>query len=186
VPGAHNVLNAQAALAVARFLGVPLKKAQKSVQKFSGTWRRFELKGKTQKEVKVYDDYAHHPTEIQATLRAARERFPESRLSVIFQPHLYSRTQSLLGEFAESFNDADRVILLPIYAAREKKEKSFKPKALVDALKKKHPHVIFAKDFKTAGKEVLKDMGKEDVVMTMGAGDVYKIADKLVSSRKTG
>jgi UDP-N-acetylmuramate--alanine ligase len=111
VPGDHNLSNAAAVLAVADILKIPRAKAKKSLEGFSGTWRRFEDKGMTKKGVRVFDDYGHHPTEVKATLKGARDMFPDKKITVIFQPHLYSRTKQHLEEFADSFSNADQVIM---------------------------------------------------------------------------
>jgi len=141
IPGEHNIQNALACLATANVLGVNHNDAVKSLNNFEGTWRRFEYKGQTKKKTLIYDDYAHSPAEIQATLKGAREFFRNSdvsqkqnkKITVIFQPHLYSRTKIFLDDFAKSFSNADRIIILPIFAAREKEDteinsKNVKPK----------------------------------------------------------
>ncbi len=121
VPGKHNVANALAALAVAQLLGLPLHEAAQALGKFTGTGRRFEVRGEVA-GVTVIDDYAHHPTEIKATLAAARSRYPGRRVWAVWQPHTYSRTRSLMDDFINSFEDADEVIVTEIYAAREPKQ----------------------------------------------------------------
>ena len=119
VPGEHNRQNAKTAFAVAKVLGIDLKKAEKSLAQFAGTWRRFEYKGKTKSGALIYDDYAHNPQKVKAALQGAREMFPDKKIKVVFQPHLFSRTKLLLNEFATAFTDADEVILAPIFPARE-------------------------------------------------------------------
>jgi len=135
VPGAYNILNAKAAFAVSNILNIPREDALDALSQFNGTWRRFEFKRKTSYGVLVYDDYAHHPTEIKAVLKAARELFSDKKIIAIFQPHLYSRTKLLLNEFAESFKDADEVLIAPIYAAREKKIRGVNSDILAQKIK---------------------------------------------------
>jgi UDP-N-acetylmuramate--alanine ligase len=137
IPGLHNRKNAACALAVAEILHIDSASAQEKLTDFSGTWRRFDFKGTTSNGVLVYDDYAHHPTEIMATLSGARELFKDKKLVVIFQPHLFSRTKSLFKEFSESFADADEIILLPIYKAREVDDGTVSSKQLMEEMKKK-------------------------------------------------
>jgi len=178
IPGEYNKENASFAFAVADILGIDKMKAMKSLKNFSGTWRRFEYKGKTKNGALIYDDYAHHPTEIKAALSRAREFFSKKKIFVVFQPHLYSRTKILLNDFAEAFKDADEVILAPIYAAREKFDPSISFEILVKKIK--NAKVASFNDFSKIGKYLFKKLKKENVLITMGAGDVYKIVEKLV------
>lgn len=183
IPGQHNIKNAKAALAVSKILKINLSISLKALHEFRGTWRRFEYKGKTKNGVLVYDDYAHHPTEIRAMLKAARElriKNKELRIFAVFQPHLYSRTKFLLDEFAKSFNDVDCVIVAPIYAAREQKDKKISSEILADKIKKHSPNTIYIKSFKETENFLRKNARKNDIIITMGAGDVFKIAQNLV------
>lgn len=184
VPGEHNRENAAAALSVARAFGVEEEKTRTLLRTFEGTWRRFEHKGDIQGGVKVYDDYAHHPTEIRATLAAAREKFSNTRIIAVFQPHLYSRTRSLFSEFAQAFDDADDVIVLPIYKAREAVDSSISSSQLVEEIKKNHPSARFEptheKAISALKAETSTQTGNGAVIVTIGAGDVYKVADALV------
>ncbi len=180
VPGIHNKKNAAAAFALAISLGIDPKAAQKSLESFAGTWRRFEYKGLTQNGAKVYDDYGHHPTEIRATLQGARELYPRERLIVAFQPHLYSRTKLLLEEFSESFGLADEVILGPIYAAREVDDGNVSSELLATKIAGKGG---FAKSIDTldgVANYLISNSKKGDVIIVMGAGDIYEVADKIV------
>ncbi|MFH0755533.1 MAG: UDP-N-acetylmuramate--L-alanine ligase [bacterium] len=177
-PGKHNKENASFAFAVADILGIDKMKARKSLEDFSGTWRRFEYKGKTKSGALVYDDYAHHPTEIKATLSGTREFFGKKKIFVVFQPHLYSRTKILLNDFAKVFKDADEIVLAPIYAAREKFDSSISSEILVK--KTKNTKAISLNNFDEIEKYLLKKLKKENVLITIGAGDVYKIGEKLV------
>ncbi len=178
IPGEHNKKDAALALAVASALGIDQEKAKASLAAFAGTWRRFEYKGETKSGVAVYDDYGHHPTEIKATLAGARELFPQRRIIVAFQPHLYSRTKLLLDEFAASFSDADTVLLAPIYAAREPAD----PSISSDILAKKIPDtkaLLFA-NFSALESYCAEHLKKGDVLITMGAGDIYKVGDTFL------
>jgi UDP-N-acetylmuramate--alanine ligase len=121
VPGQHNVRNALAVLAIIGVLGLSRKKAAQALGEFTGTGRRFELRGEVN-GIRIFDDYAHHPTEIRATLSGARARFPEARIWAVWQPHTYSRTKTLFLDFARAFKDADQVIVTEVYAAREPKQ----------------------------------------------------------------
>jgi len=182
VPGEHNRMNAAAALAVADFLNIEEEIAQKSIAQFSGTWRRLEKRGETKEGVIIYDDYAHHPTEIKASLEALRELFPvgKKKITVIFQPHLYSRTKALFNDFAKSFKGADNIYLLPIFFAREEKDESISSEKLASAISLAGDKVKAFPDFESAEKFVKElNLGKNDVFVTMGAGEAYKIADKV-------
>lgn len=181
VSGEHNIKNAKAALAVARILGVDEKEACAFLAQFQGTWRRQEFKGKTTNGASVYDDYAHHPTEIRATLQGFRAKFPERRLRVVFQPHLYSRTKLLLDEFAQSFGDADEVLVAPIYAARETPDPSISAAVLATRIQEQGTPAR-ACSFGEA-KEYVSSAGADDIILTMGAGDVYKIGEELVDRK---
>ncbi|MBI3632704.1 MAG: UDP-N-acetylmuramate--L-alanine ligase [Candidatus Vogelbacteria bacterium] len=182
VLGKHNIENAKAAMAVAHVLGISEQIAVKSLNDFSGTWRRFEYKGKTKLGAHIYDDYGHHPTEIKATLRGAREHFVDQKIVAIFQPHLYSRTKLLLDEFATSFNDADELILLPIYAAREAEDKEISSQILAKAVTRQ---ISKSKNFKLKNVTVAHDQSEAislipteaDIILTIGAGDVTNVSD---------
>ncbi len=193
-PGKHNVKNAKAALSVSQALKVNKTIASRSLNSFNGTWRRFEYKGKTKTGVLVYDDYAHHPTEIQATLQGARDYFKEKKIIAVFQPHLYSRTKLLLAEFARSFNNADEVMITDIYAAREKKDKTISGKDLAENIRRYNKNAQYISSFDKIGKFLIKNTQKGDVIITVGAGDVFKIGESLLllnyaqkeSSKKQG
>jgi UDP-N-acetylmuramate--alanine ligase len=182
VPGEHNRLDAAAAFAVADFLKIPEENIKKSLAEFSGTWRRLEKRGETKEGTIIYDDYAHHPTEIKASIEGLRELYPEGnkKITVVFQPHLYSRTKALFNDFAKSFKGVDKVILLPIYFAREDKDESVSSGKLAEAICQNGEKAIAFTDFELA-EEYLKGQKfeKDDVFVTMGAGEAYKIADKV-------
>lgn len=182
VPGTHNKLDAALALALADFLHLDMNKAKKSLSAFEGTWRRLEKKGKTEDGSIVYDDYAHHPTEIRASLQALRELYPRGgkRITVLFQPHLYSRTKALFKEFTECFADADNVFILPIYFAREEKDPSISSEILATGIREKRGEAVSFSDFKSA-EEWLKGMkfDEKDIIVGMGAGEQYQVIERV-------
>ena len=186
VPGSHNLSNAQAVLSVAKAINIKEQKTRELLKKYAGTWRRFEYKGKISpagrgKGVLIYDDYAHHPTEVKTTLKAMREKFSNKKIIVVFQPHLYSRTKLLLNDFAKSFDYVDNIIVTDIYAAREKNDKSIHAKDLVEAIKKQKVRAQYISDFKDIIKYLKKNIREENVIITIGAGDVYKVGESLIS-----
>jgi UDP-N-acetylmuramate--alanine ligase len=181
VPGEFNVLNALGALVVVDLLGLDVERAAKSLQEFSGAGRRFEVLGEAG-GVLVIDDYGHHPTEIKATLAAARARYPKRRLWAVWQPHTYSRTQLLLAEFGTSFKDADQVIVTKVYAARETLPDGFSHKQIVDAIKNRKTHLVRELD-ETAG-FLLEKVKPGDVVIVFSAGDAVEISALLYSTLK--
>jgi UDP-N-acetylmuramate--alanine ligase len=182
IPGEHNRKNAALALAVADFLKIDEKIAQKSLSEFTGTWRRLEKRGITEAGTIIYDDYAHHPTEVRASIEGLRELYPvgNKRITIVFQPHLYSRTKALFDDFAKCFHGADKIVLLPIYFARENPDESISSGKLAKAICENGDKAIAFIDFELA-EEYLKGQtfGKDDVFITMGAGEAYKVADKL-------
>ncbi len=179
-PGDFNIENAQSAKTVVLelFDDVGHDILDKSLSDFKGTWRRFEYKGVTRNGTTIYDDYAHHPTAIKKTIEMAKETFEGKKLIVIFHPHLYSRTKDFFDEFAESLTHADTTMVLPIYAAREKNDKSVSSEKLVELINKKGGSATFVQDFNIA-KNRLKKYDKDVVIITMGAGDVYKVGEEL-------
>lgn len=180
VPGAHNIKNAKASLSLAQILRVKKPLAVKALDNFKGTWRRFEYKGSVN-GVLIYDDYAHHPTEIQTTLKGARDYFKRKKIWVIFQPHLYSRTKLLFDEFAKSFNNTDEIIIADIYAAREKNDKTIHSKKLAEQIRKHNKNAQYIKSFDKIKDFLLGNAKDGDVIITIGAGDVFKIGESLLS-----
>ncbi|MEX1026559.1 MAG: UDP-N-acetylmuramate--L-alanine ligase [Candidatus Paceibacterota bacterium] len=182
VPGKHNKENAQAALAVAAFLRISEKTARQALAGFKGTWRRFELKGTHSSGALLYDDYAHHPSEIRATLAAFREKYPDKRLRVVFQPHLYSRTEQLLESFAGSFEIADEVLLAPVYAAREQPAAGVDHRRLADAIAEQNDQkkVQALDSFGEVIGLIEGSLDANDVVVTLGAGDIHTIHSHFV------
>ena len=178
VNGDHNVSNALSAIAVADLLGVPFSKIKEGLKSFHGTDRRFEYKGETN-GVTIIDDYAHHPTEIAATLTAATH-YPHREIWCIFQPHTYTRTYNHLDDFAKVLSEADHVILLDIYASREKDTGLVSSKDLRDKIEALGGVVTYCPTFNDAEKYAVDNCRKGDMLITMGAGDVYKIGEKLV------
>lgn len=182
VPGEHNRKNAALAIAIAETLGIELEIAQKSLSEFTGTWRRLEKRGTTEDGTIIYDDYAHHPTEVRASIEALRELYPtgEKKLTIVFQPHLYSRTKALFDDFTKCFHGADQIILLPIYFAREDPDPSISSGKLAEAICQNGDKAIAFTDFELAEAYIKgQTFGKDDVFVTMGAGEAYKVADHL-------
>ncbi len=177
IPGKHNLANAQAGFCAAQALGINQKYILEALKEFSGTWRRFEYKGKTEQKALIYTDYAHHPTEIKATLAAAREKYPDKKIIAVFQPHLYSRTKLLLNDFAQSFDQIDKIIVTDIYAAREKIDKSIHSQDLVEKIGEKAEYIS---DFDEIVEKVNKQADENTLILILGAGDIYLLADKLV------
>jgi len=181
IPGEHNIANAGAALAVADILTISRKQAEKSLEEFSGTWRRSEFKGALSNGAQIYDDYAHHPTEIKATLKGFREMLNGKNLTVVFQPHLYSRTKHHLTHFGEVFTDADTVILAPIYPAREPHDPSISSDMVAERIRTHGVTAMSMPSFDAIENHLRQSLNSSgDVLITMGAGDVYKIAENLL------
>jgi UDP-N-acetylmuramate--alanine ligase len=151
-----------------------------ALENFAGTWRRFEYKGKNNGAL-VYDDYAHHPTEIAATIAGVRERYPTKRLTVVFQSHTYTRTQELFADFVRELAKADAVIMLPIYAAREVNVSGVTAEQLVAAIEASGTKAMFFNTFEAAALSVAEQATPDDVVVVMGAGDVTTVANLLVA-----
>jgi len=203
VPGQHNASNAMAALAVARILKIPQKKAVEALNEFTGTWRRMEYRGDLN-GAKIYDDYGHHPTEIKATLRGARELLKihpspplgkegvNGTLYCVFQPHQYQRTYKLFDQFIDAFVSADRTIILPIFSVPGREKDSIKEKVNSKMLAKaiirskkpgisgKQQAVVYLNSFLKAKNYLKKNLKKGDVVVVMGAGDIYQLTEMLL------
>jgi UDP-N-acetylmuramate--alanine ligase len=183
VPGEHNQRNAGLAAQMARRLGVKEPDIARALSAYSGAWRRFEFKGISLYGARIYDDYAHHPSEIVATLQGARELYPEERIVVVFQPHQYSRTRALLQDFAEAFEEADEVIIPNIYPARDSEEdrKAVSPESLVEAISQVHDHVRNGSGLEKTQAYLEETLEEGDVLIVMGAGDVDQIIPKLLA-----
>jgi UDP-N-acetylmuramate--alanine ligase len=182
VPGQHNVRNALAAIAVARELGVSPEATAAGVAKFLGVDRRFQILGDYNGAL-VIDDYAHHPTEIRATLEAARSGYPKRRVVALFQPHLFSRTRDFAREFGDSLTGADLAFVAPIYAARETRMEGISSRMISDSangiefLDRGHIEIV---------NELRRRLQPNDIFIAMGAGDVHEIAEALVRGGDEG
>ncbi len=177
LPGIHNVSNALAAIAATSAIGIDLDVIREALAGFRGTRRRFEEKGVV-RDITIIDDYAHHPTEVRATLAAARQRYGEQTIWAVFQPHTYSRTRALLNDFAGSFSDADHVIVTDIYAARERDTLGVHARDLVDEMI--HPGVEYIADLEDAAGYLAGHLAPGDVVLTLGAGDVWNVGERVL------
>jgi UDP-N-acetylmuramate--alanine ligase len=182
VPGRHNVQNALATLAVAHQLDLPIEQASKALSEFRGTGRRFEICGQVN-GITVIDDYAHHPTEIRATLSAARMSYPNSKLWVVWQPHTFSRTRLLFKDFVSAFDQADCVLVTDIYAAREKSpEDGFSSQQIVNAMT--YPTAQYLADFSQATTYLVDRLKPGDVLIVLSAGDADQISTRVLAQLK--
>jgi UDP-N-acetylmuramate--alanine ligase len=179
VPGLHNALNAAAAWAVAAVLGAPVAEAAEGLAEFTGTQRRFELRGQVD-GIRVYDDYAHHPTEVEVTLRAAREVAGEGRVVVAFQSHRYTRTAVFARDFGEALGLADVVVVLEVYSAGEQPIAGASGSVIAAAVPLAAEHVYFEPSWAQVPRVVVERVRPGDVVLTMGAGDVGLLAPQIV------
>lgn len=182
VLGVHNVYNSLASIIAAQIFGIPIEEILEKISHYTGVHRRLELKG-YYKGAKVIDDYAHHPTEIKATLNALRNA-TKGNIYCVFQPHTYSRTKLLLNSFAESFASADKIIITDIYAAREKDTGLIHSRDLVNAIFDKGFDAIYLSTFKEVEEYLMSHVKKDDIILTMGAGNVYQIGDSIVRHSK--
>lgn len=179
--GEYNQGNIAAAILVADYLGIPKDRVLQAIESFRGTQRRFEKIGKTKGGAEIYDDYAHHPKEIAAVLKAARETFGTRRIIAIFQPHTYSRTKALFREFARVFGDCDIAGFMDIYSsAREEKDPSVSSELLASETKKYHKNVVYMGDHTTTITWLKENLRKGDILLTLGAGDIFYIHKELV------
>jgi len=179
IPGAHNVLNACATLAVVDALGGDVGTALGALAEFGGVKRRFEVKGQAHGVI-VVDDYAHHPTQIRATLAAARERYGDRRLWAVFQPHTYSRVEALLDEFTGAFGQADSVIVMDVYAARSSEVPTISSGALAGLIQHRDARYIAGQDEIVS--TLLEDLREGDVLLTLGAGDGYRVGERVLEA----
>ncbi len=180
VPGLFNVYNSLAAVAVGRELDLDFATIKEGLTSFSGVVRRLEVKGKVG-NITVVDDYGHHPTEVRATLAAARQVW-RGRLIVVFQPHRFTRTKALFNEFTQAFGDADLLILNDIYPASEEPIAGVNSQALCDAIRKTgHRNVEYIAGTEDTIKYLLNTVKPEDTVITLGAGSIYKIGEALLA-----
>ena len=180
LPGIHNVYNALAAIVVGIELDIPFGVIKSALQTAEGVQRRLEIKGEN-KGVTVVDDYGHHPTEVKITLQAVRESWPDRRVVVVFQPHRYTRTQALFDDFTRAFYQSDLVVVLPIYAAGEKKIKGVEGHTLFEGIRSHgHREVVYMQDFETAVSHLKKVLTQSDILLTLGAGDVWKVGEMIL------
>ena len=177
VPGMHNVMNALVTLGISHSLGFDLQSAANSLTEFSGTSRRFDILGEVN-QITIIDDYAHHPTEIQATLQAARSRYPGRKIWAIWQPHTFSRTKILFDEFKNSFTQADHVIVSQIYASREKDD-VFTSSQVVDAML--HPDARYIASLKAITDYLVENLSSGDVMLVFSAGDATQVSKDVLS-----
>lgn len=180
VPGKHNILNSLASICVGLSLSIPTENIIKGLQSYKGTHRRFELKG-IKNGVTVIDDYAHHPTEIQATLNAAKN-YPHKKIFCVFQPHTYSRTINLFKEFSEAFNDVDELVLADIYAAREKDTGVVSSAMLANKISSLGIKCSNINSFDEIVSYLEKSLQNGDLLLTVGAGDVFKVGEMYLKN----
>ena len=183
VPGLHNIVNATAAVAVGNRLGIDIEGMREAIKTFHGVQRRFQIIDEID-GIKVIDDYGHHPTEIKATLRAARSCNPR-KIYAIFQPHRYTRTQNLAGEFGSAFIDADEVILTDIYSAGERPINGVSSELIAESLKENGKKVVLIKKKEDIPDYIIDKVFPGDFILTIGAGDINDIAYKIVNKLKS-
>ncbi len=180
VPGMHNVLNSLACIAICTEYGISKENIKNALKKFTGAHRRFEYKGKIKNIASVYDDYGHHPTEIIATAKSLMNK-KYNKSWVIFQPHTYSRTKTLLNDFAKALLNFDNIIILDIYAARERNTYNITSNDLVNKINSLGKKALYIPDFEECAKYVKEHVEQNDIVLTLGAGTVTNIGDMLIS-----
>ncbi len=179
--GKHNLLNAMGAFKVCQKLGLDEQKVRQALQEFQGTARRFEMKGEYNGAI-IIDDYAHHPVEVQATLQATKNRYPDRNIKCIFHPHTFTRTEALLEEFSRSFADADEIYLLDIFGSAREKQGGVSSDDLIDLIKKQNSNKTI-KNLHTISEAIKyfrQNLQPNDLLITMGAGDVYLVGEKLI------
>ena len=178
VVGEHNISNALSAIALARYLDISIEAIQKGLSAFEGTDRRFEYKGELG-GITIIDDYAHHPTEIAATLEAAK-KYPHKTTWCVFQPHTYTRTKAFLDEFAQALSKADKVVLADIYAAREVDPGDISSADIMEKIKELGTEAYYFPTFDEIENFLLKNCVTGDLLITMGAGDIVKVGESLL------
>jgi UDP-N-acetylmuramate--alanine ligase len=186
MPGAHNVLNALACIAVSMELDVPFDKIREGFAQFGGVGRRFQIKGEVG-DIMVVDDYGHHPAEIRATLAAAKRGWPERRLVVAFQPHRYTRTKELFEEFVTAFYDADVLVITDIYPASEAPIEGVTSQVLAEAVRRHgQKDVTYVADRQEIPAHLKGVVKSGDIVLTLGAGNIWQIGELFLDILKTG
>lgn len=181
IPGRHNISNALAAISVGLNIGIPFTGIKNSLQSFNGVQRRFEFKGQVNK-ILFFDDYAHHPTEVKAAIAAAKSGW-ENRLLVVFQPHLFSRTRDFYKAFADSLNGADKVILAPIYPARESEISGVSSSLIANEMRS---NCTLVQDKNFIKDAIIAEIKSGDLLLTMGAGDIWKFGEQVINQLKGG
>jgi UDP-N-acetylmuramate--alanine ligase len=185
LPGMHNVYNAMASVVVGRELDLPFAVIKRALETVRGVGRRIEIKGEA-KKITVVDDYGHHPTEIKTTLAAVAQSWPGRRKVVVFQPHRYTRTQSLFDEFTRAFYQTDRLLVLPIYAASETPIEGVDSRNLSDQIRAHgHKDVRFLENFDACRAFLLETLEAGDLLLTLGAGDVVRVGEQVLAQLKT-
>jgi UDP-N-acetylmuramate--alanine ligase len=180
LPGIHNVYNSMASIAIGMELGIAFDDIQRALRDIEGVQRRLEVKG-TSRGVTIVDDYGHHPTEIRLTLQTARQCWPDSRIVVVFQPHRYSRVAALFDDFTRAFYEADSVLVLPIYSAGEAPIESIDGQSLCEEIREHgHKDVVFHDGHDAAVSHLKETLREGDVLLTLGAGDVWQVGEKLL------
>jgi UDP-N-acetylmuramate--alanine ligase len=182
VPGKHNAINALATLALTHQLGLPLENAVKALEAFTGTKRRFDILGNVN-GITIINDYAHHPTEIRATISAAHCLYPGQEIWTVWQPHTYSRTQELLKDFLTAFNESDHVIVTEIFASREKKQE-FSAREVVAQMK--HKDARFIASLQDTAQFLIESMKSDDILLVLSAGDANQISDQVFAQLQKG
>jgi UDP-N-acetylmuramate--alanine ligase len=178
-PGIHNILNTLGAIGAAFELDVDFETVRKALEEFTGADRRFQIKGEIN-NIMIVDDYAHHPTEIRATLAAAKRGW-NRKVIAVFQPHRYTRTQALFDEFSKAFYQADELIVTEIYSAGEAPIEGVKAKQIADGVQEHgHRNVRFISDFEEIVDHLQKNVRPGDTVLTLGAGNIYQVGEKLI------
>lgn len=179
-PGMHNRLNAAAAIAAAAQEKISLATAKAALADFAGTWRRFEYKGDVG-GAPVYDDYAHHPTEIRAAIDGVKELYPDKKIILAFQPHTFTRTTAMFGEFAKAVGQAHEILILPVYAAREENQTGVTSRELAVKTLETNTNARYVESLEAAEKSIRKSVDQDSVVMVVGAGTVTELAQRLTS-----
>jgi len=180
LPGIHNVYNAMAGIAVGIELGIGFDVIKSALKIVEGVQRRLEIKGKT-KGITIVDDYGHHPTEVKITLQAAKESWPDNRIVVVFQPHRYSRTRALFDDFTRAFYQSDLLVVLPIYSAGEKEINGVDGQSLFEGIRAHgHKDVTYMQNFEAAVFHLKQILAPGDILLTLGAGDVYKLGETVL------
>jgi len=178
-PGMHNRLNAAAATAAAVQENISVEEADQALGDFTGTWRRFEYKGEVN-GAPVYDDYAHHPTEIRAAIDGVKELYPGKQIILAFQPHTYSRTGALFAEFAKSVGQANEILILPVFAAREENQTGVSSRELAVKTLETNTNARYVESLEAAETAIRKSADDQTVVMIVGAGDITNLAESLI------